>query len=33
MTSVERTAYPRFKRLITARELRVFFTSSEEERA
>ncbi|MGW1991352.1 Tn3 family transposase [Embleya sp. NPDC001921] len=32
MTSIERTAYPRFKRLITARELHVFFTPSEEER-
>jgi hypothetical protein len=33
MTSIERTAYPRFKRLITARELHVFFTPGEEERA
>ncbi|MFB7512990.1 Tn3 family transposase [Streptomyces sp. NPDC056144] len=33
MTSIERTAYPRFKRLITARELHVFFTPCEEERA
>ncbi|MFF5143071.1 DUF4158 domain-containing protein [Streptomyces sp. NPDC013157] len=33
MTSIERTAYPRFKRLITAGELHVFFTPSEEERA
>ncbi|MGW8358320.1 DUF4158 domain-containing protein [Streptomyces wedmorensis] len=33
MTSIERTAYPRFKRLITARELHVFFTPSDEERA
>ncbi|WP_328954010.1 DUF4158 domain-containing protein [Kitasatospora purpeofusca] len=33
MTSIERTAYPRFKRLITARELHVLFTPSEEERA
>ncbi|MGK3945136.1 DUF4158 domain-containing protein [Streptomyces sp. RP5T] len=32
MTSTERTAYPRFKRLITARELHGFFTPSEEER-
>ncbi|MGV9937540.1 DUF4158 domain-containing protein [Streptomyces olivaceoviridis] len=32
MTSIERTAYPRFKRLITARELHVFFPPSEEER-
>ncbi|WAX79870.1 DUF4158 domain-containing protein [Streptomyces sp. KMM 9044] len=33
MTSIERSAYPRFKRLITARELHVFFTPGEEERA
>jgi TnpA family transposase len=33
MTSIERTAYPRFKRLITARELHVFFTPSGEELA
>ncbi|MEV6701590.1 DUF4158 domain-containing protein [Streptomyces sp. NPDC051453] len=33
MTSIERTAYARFKRLITARELHVFFTPSEEEQA
>jgi Domain of unknown function (DUF4158) len=33
MTSIERTAYPRFKRLITARALHVFFTPGEEERA
>ncbi|WP_377273683.1 DUF4158 domain-containing protein [Peterkaempfera sp. SMS 1(5)a] len=33
MTSIERTAYPRFIRLITARELHVFFAPSEEERA
>jgi hypothetical protein len=33
MTSIERTAYPRFKRQITARELHVFFTPGEEERA
>ncbi|MFJ3339535.1 hypothetical protein [Streptomyces sp. NPDC086766] len=32
MTSIERTAYLRFKRLITARELHVFFTPGEEER-
>ncbi|WP_367136694.1 MULTISPECIES: DUF4158 domain-containing protein [Streptomyces] len=32
MTSIERTAYPRFKQLITARELHVFFTPGEEER-
>ncbi|MGW2772012.1 DUF4158 domain-containing protein [Streptomyces olivaceoviridis] len=32
MTSIERTAYPRFKRLITARELHVFFPPGEEER-
>ncbi|GAA2784741.1 hypothetical protein GCM10020219_065300 [Nonomuraea dietziae] len=33
MTSIERTAYPRFKRLITARELLVFFSPSGEEAA
>ncbi|WP_406113118.1 recombinase family protein [Kitasatospora purpeofusca] len=33
MTSTERTAYPRFKWLITARKPQVFFTPSEEERA
>ncbi|MFC4518222.1 DUF4158 domain-containing protein [Streptomyces ehimensis] len=33
MTSIERTAYPRLKRLITAHELHVFFTPGEEERA
>jgi hypothetical protein len=32
MTSFERSTYPRFKRLITARELYVFFTPSKEER-
>ncbi|WP_033329451.1 hypothetical protein [Streptomyces yerevanensis] len=26
MTSIERTAYPRFKRLITAHELHLFFS-------
>ena len=31
MTSIERTAYPRFKRLTTAGVLRVFFTPTEEE--
>ncbi|MEU6718039.1 DUF4158 domain-containing protein [Nonomuraea sp. NPDC046802] len=31
MTSIERTAYPRFKRLITARELHVFFSPSQAE--
>ncbi|MEU9500014.1 DUF4158 domain-containing protein [Streptomyces sp. NPDC048196] len=31
MTSIERTAYPRFKRLITAHELHLFFASSRDE--
>ncbi|MFJ9683683.1 DUF4158 domain-containing protein [Streptomyces sp. NPDC101194] len=31
MTSIERTAYPRFKRLITAHELHLFFTPSGDE--
>ncbi len=31
MTSIERTAYPRFKRLITARELHLFFSPGLEE--
>lgn len=31
VTSIERTAYPRFKRLITARELHLFFSPSREE--
>ncbi|MFE4367782.1 DUF4158 domain-containing protein [Streptomyces sp. NPDC056835] len=31
MTSIERTAYPRFKRLITARELHLFFSPSRDE--
>ncbi|MGW2870895.1 Tn3 family transposase [Kitasatospora sp. NPDC001225] len=31
MTLIERTAYPRFKRLITARELHLFFSPSREE--
>ncbi|MEU5345882.1 MULTISPECIES: DUF4158 domain-containing protein [unclassified Streptomyces] len=31
MTSIERTAYPRFKRLITAHELHPFFSPSREE--
>lgn len=29
MTSIERTAYPRFKRLLSARELHVFYTPDE----
>ncbi|WP_232837803.1 DUF4158 domain-containing protein [Streptomyces atratus] len=31
MTSVERTAYPRFKRLITAPELHLFFAPTRDE--
>ena len=31
MTSIERTAYPQFKRLTSARVLHVFFTPSEDE--
>jgi hypothetical protein len=31
MTSIERTAYPRFKRLISARELHLFFSPTGEE--
>ncbi|MFE7355489.1 DUF4158 domain-containing protein [Streptomyces sp. NPDC057543] len=31
MTSIERTAYPRFKRLMSAREMHVFFTPKPEE--
>lgn len=31
MTSIERNAYPRFKRLITAHELHLFFASSRDE--
>lgn len=31
MTSIERTAYPRFKRLLSARELHVFFTPQSDE--
>lgn len=31
MASVERTAYPRFRRLISARELHVFYTPAAEE--
>ncbi|WP_405779131.1 Tn3 family transposase [Streptomyces sp. NBC_00859] len=31
MTSIERTAYPRFKRLITARELHLFFSPTRDE--
>ncbi|GLW19943.1 hypothetical protein Stsp01_66860 [Streptomyces sp. NBRC 13847] len=33
MTSIERTAYPRFKRLITAHELHLFFPPTREEAA
>ncbi|WP_327153331.1 DUF4158 domain-containing protein [Streptomyces tubercidicus] len=33
MTSIERTAYPRFKRLMSAREMHVFFTPKPEEAA
>jgi hypothetical protein len=31
VTSIERTAYPRFKRLITAHELHLFFAPSRDE--
>ncbi|MFG2526035.1 DUF4158 domain-containing protein [Streptomyces sp. NPDC048527] len=31
MTSIERAAYPRFKRLMTAHELRLFFAPSRDE--
>jgi hypothetical protein len=31
VTSIERTAYPRFKQLFTARELHVFFSPSQAE--
>ncbi|MBM4796600.1 hypothetical protein HXP44_32395 [Streptomyces sioyaensis] len=31
MTSIERTAYPRFKRLITAHELHLFYSPSRDE--
>ena len=31
MTSIDRTAYPRFKRMITTRELADSFSPSEEE--
>jgi hypothetical protein len=31
VTSIERTAYPRFKRLLSARELHVFFTPQPDE--
>ena len=31
MTSIERTAYPRFKHLLSARELHVFFTPQPDE--
>ena len=33
VTSIERTAYPQFKRLTSARVLHVFFTPSEDEAA
>ena len=33
MTSIERTAYPQFRRLTTARVLHVFFTLTEDEAA
>ncbi|MFF2845831.1 DUF4158 domain-containing protein [Streptomyces sp. NPDC058001] len=33
MTSIEWTAYPRFKRLMSAREMHVFFTPKPEEAA
>jgi hypothetical protein len=32
VTSIERTAYPRFKRLTTAHELHLFFSPSRDER-
>jgi hypothetical protein len=31
LTSIERTAYPQFRRLTTARVLHVFFTPAEDE--
>jgi hypothetical protein len=31
VTSIERTAYPRFKRFLSARELHVFYTPQQEE--
>ena len=31
MTSIERTAYPRFKQFLSARELHVFYTPQPEE--
>jgi hypothetical protein len=31
VTSIERTAYPRFKRFLSARELHVFYTPQPEE--
>ncbi|MFF2328661.1 DUF4158 domain-containing protein [Streptomyces sp. NPDC058103] len=31
MTSIERTAYPRFKRLVTAHELHLFFSPTRDE--
>jgi hypothetical protein len=33
LTSIERTAYPRFRRLITAHELHLFFAPMREEAA
>ncbi|WP_266544100.1 hypothetical protein [Streptomyces sp. NBC_01142] len=33
MTSIERTAYPRFKRLVSAHELHLFFAPTREEAA
>jgi hypothetical protein len=33
LTSIERTAYPQFRRLTTARVLHVFFTPTEDEAA
>jgi hypothetical protein len=33
VTSIERTAYPQFKRLTSARTLHVFFTPTAEEKA
>jgi hypothetical protein len=33
VTSIERTAYPQFKRLTSARVLQVFFTPAEDEAA
>ncbi len=33
LTSIERTAYPQFRRLVSARVLHVFFTPTEDEAA